>query len=168
MSNQVVIYTRYSSDLQREESCEDQVREVRQGLARKGIDASAAVVMQDKAESGTKSNRVEFDRLLKMISRGEVAVLAVDDQSRFSRAENASSFITDLVFYGGRFISTGEGIDTAEDGWELRVKIMEVHNGATIRDLGHRVRRGQKGRVLDDGSAGDHPFGYESFYLDAD
>src|SRR5262249_40864564 len=37
----------------------------------------------------------------------------------------------------------------------------------TIRELAHRVRRGQEGRVRDDGSAGDLSFGYESFYLDA-
>jgi DNA invertase Pin-like site-specific DNA recombinase len=166
VSKRIVIYTRYSSDMQREESCEDQEREVRAGLASRGIDARDAVVLQDKAESGTKANRAGFEQLSAMIARGEVAVLAVDDQSLLSRADNACAFITDLVYAGGRFISTGEGIDTAQDGWELRVKIMEVHNGATIRDLGRRVHRGQKGRVLDDGAAGDHPFGYESFYLD--
>src|SRR5262245_26739332 len=120
--------------MQREESREDQEREVLQGLARLGIDARDAIV--------------------------------IDDQSRLSRADNACAFVTDLVYSGGRFVSTGEGIDTAQDGWELRVKIMEVHSGATIRDLGRRVHRGQKGRVQDDGAAGDHPYGYESFYLD--
>ncbi len=68
---------------------------------------------------------------------------------------------------GGRFISTGEGIDTKQEGWELCVKVMELHNSTTIRELGRRVRRGQLGRVLDDGSAGDFPFGYESFYIDS-
>ena len=43
---------------------------------------------------------------------------------------------------------------------------MELHNSTTIRELGRKVRRGQLGRVLDDGSAGDFPFGYESYYLD--
>src|SRR5262249_27660829 len=152
--------------MQLEESCEDQEREVRAGLASRGIDARDAVVFQDKAESGAKANRAGFEQLSAMIARGEVAVLAVDDQSRLSRADNACAFVTDLVYAGGRFVSTGEGIDTAQDGWELRVKIMEVHNGATIRDLGRRVHRGQKGRVLDDGAAGDHPFGYESYHLD--
>ena len=148
MSKQIVIYTRYSSEMQREDSCEDQKREVCQGLARLGIDAQEATVIEDKAESGTKTNRAGFERLSAMIDHGEVSILAVDDQSRLSRGDNASSFITDLVYSGGRFVSTGEGIDTNQEGWELRVKIMEVHNGATIRDLGRRVHRGQKGRVL--------------------
>lgn len=166
MASRIVVYTRYSSDMQRAESCEDQEREVRQGLARLGIDACDAIVIEDKGESGTKIHRAGFERLSGLIECGEVDILAVDDQSRLSRADNACAFITDLVYAGGRFISTGEGIDTAQEGWELRVKIMEVHNGATIRDLGRRVHRGQKGRVLDDGAAGDHPYGYESYYLD--
>ncbi|MBL8794790.1 MAG: hypothetical protein JNM56_12855, partial [Planctomycetia bacterium] len=44
---------------------------------------------------------------------------------------------------------------------------MGLHNSHTIRELGHRVRRGQEGRVRVDGSAGDFPHGYESHYLDA-
>ena len=92
----------------------------------------------------------------------------MDDQSRLSRAHNAFAFIQDLVFAGGRFISTKEGIDTEEPGWELKVKVLELHHSQTVRDLQHRVRRGQLGRVIEDECAGDHPFGYESFYKDSD
>ena len=166
MRRKDVVYTRFSTEMQRSESCEDQEREVRQGLALKGIDAADFEVIDDLAASGTKNNRLQFDQLRDRIQRGEINILAVDDQARFSRADNAFSFITDLAYAGGRFISTGEGIDTKQEGWELRVKVMELHNSTTIRELGRRVRRGQLGRVLDDGSAGDFPFGYESFYID--
>ncbi|HKB38051.1 MAG TPA: recombinase family protein [Gemmataceae bacterium] len=161
----IVIYTRFSSDMQRQESCSDQEREVRAGLRQMGIDTTDALVLKDEAESGTKINRDGFARLTEMIRRGEVSILAVDDQSRLSRANNACAFIQDLVFHGGRFISTGEGIDTFQKGWKLRVQVLGIHNSATIEDLAHRVHRGQKGRVLEDGSAGDFPFGYESFFL---
>jgi hypothetical protein len=163
-----IIYTRFSSEMQRNESCEDQEREVRKGLELKGIDTAHFEVVNDRAASGTKNNRLQFDLLRERIQRGEINILAVDDQSRFSRADNAFSFITDLVYAGGRFISSGEGIDTKQEGWELRVKVMELHNSTTIRELGRRVRRGQLGRILDDGSAGDFPFGYESYYIDPD
>lgn len=170
MSTRVnVIYARYSSDMQRPDSCADQERDVRRDLPRYGVDPAPAVVLKDEAESGTRAKRDGgFETLCAMIGRGEVGVLAVDDQARLSRADNASQFIKDLVYAGGRFISTGEGIDTDQPGWELRVKVMELHNSHTVRELAHRVRRGQEGRVLDDGSAGDFPFGYESFYLDPD
>lgn len=164
----VVIYTRYSSDMQRTDSCDDQERNVRRDLPRFGVSGEGALVIRDEAESGTRSSRDGLQQLLAMVARGEVAVLAVDDQSRLSRADNAYAFIQDLVFAGGRFISTGEGIDTGQKGWELRVKVMELHNSTTIRELGRRVWRGQEGCVLSDGSAGDYPFGYESYYLDAD
>lgn len=166
MVKKTVLYARYSSDMQRRESCPDQERNIRTGLARKSIDTNDAFVIHDEAESGTKTDREKFEQLRAMIARGEVGILAVDDQSRLTRADNAFSFIQDLVYSGGRFFSTGEGIDTAEPGWELRVKVMELHNSTTIRELGHRVRRGQEGRVLDDGSAGDIRFGYESYFLD--
>jgi hypothetical protein len=151
--------------MQRPRSCQQQEQEVRKALPRYGLDPDTALVLQDNAESGTKAERDGgFEALGALIAR-EPVILAVDDQSRMSRADNASAFIQDIVYGGGRFISTEEGIDTAQKGWELRVKVLEIHNSQTIRDLANRVRRGQRDRILCDGSAGDHPFGYESFYL---
>ena len=152
--------------MQNPKSCDDQERDVRVGLAQKGLDATNALVIHENAESGTRSDRSGFGQIVEMVARKEAFVLAVDDQSRFTRADNAFSFITDVVFAGGRFISTGEGIDTDQLGWELRVKVMELHNSTTIRELGRRVHRGQLGRVLDDKSTGDIGFGFESYFLD--
>ena len=165
MKKQLVIYTRYSSDMQSPKSCADQERDVRQALTRLGIDHRLAVVIHDEAESGTKTFRPEAERLDEMSQKGEIGILAVDDQARFTRADKASNMITDLVYQGGRFISTGEGIDTTQPGWELRVKVMELHNSTTIRELGRRVRRGQRGRLLARLTAGDYPYGYESFIV---
>lgn len=166
LSLAIVIYTRFSSDLQSAKSCKDQEREVRDSLTRMGIDHSQAVVISDEAESGTKVFRDEFARLQTMVDAGQIGILAVDDQSRLSRADNTFAFVTDLVYSGGRFISTGEGIDTEQTGWELRVKVMELHNSTTIQELGRRVRRGQLGRILGQLSAGDFCYGYESYLLD--
>jgi len=163
----VVLFTRYSSDMQRPESCEDQERNVRRALPVKGINPDGALVLKDEAESGTLADRPAMMQLVGMIDRCEIGVLAVDDQSRFSRGDNAFQLITDLVYSGGRFISTGEGIDTDEPGWELKVKVLELHHSTTIRELGRRVRRGQEGRVLDgNGSAGDYPYGYRAELAD--
>ena len=161
----LVIYARFSTDMQNPKSCADQEREVRDALTRMGIDHAQALVIHDDAESGTKTFRDEFARLAEMVERKEIRILAVDDQARFTRADNAFAFITDLVYAGGRFISTGEGIDTTQQGWELRVKVMELHNSTTVRELGRRVRRGQLGRVLGGLSAGDFPYGYEAYLL---
>lgn len=87
MSGKIVVYTRYSSDMQSPKSCQDQEREVRQGLALRGIDASAALLIHDEAESGTKSYRSQFVLIEQMMARNEIAILAVDDQARLTRAD---------------------------------------------------------------------------------
>jgi len=168
VDKKLVISTRYSTDMQNPKSCSDQERDVRAGLTKKGIDHSDAIVIYDAGESGTKTYRDEYARLEAMVRAGEIGILAVDDQSRLSRADNVFAFITDVVYSGGRFISTGEGIDTEETGWELRVKVMELHNSTTILELGRRVRRGQLGRVLSQLSAGDFPYAYRSFLVNPD
>ncbi|GJM25766.1 MAG: hypothetical protein DHS20C16_21810 [Phycisphaerae bacterium] len=168
MDKSDVILTRFSSDMQRTESCDDQEREVRAALKRLGVPLTNLRVLRDEAESGTKNYRDVFAELMGWVRMGQVNVLAVDDQGRFSRADQAFSLISDVVFHGGRFISTGEGIDTNQEGWELKVKVMELHNSTTIRELARRVRRGQKGRVLDgNGSAGDFCFGFRSEYVES-
>ncbi len=140
--------------MQSPDSCDDQEREVRNGLARLGVGYGNPLVFKEQAESGTKCERDVFVQVMDLVRAGRVRLLALDDQSRFSRADHAFMLINDVAFHGARFISTGEGIDTNQEGGELRVKVMELHHSTTIRELGRRVRRGQKGRVLDkNGSA---------------
>ena len=66
-----VLYARYSTDMQRQDSCPDQERNIRAGLARMGIDASNAIVMYDEAESGTRTDGEKFEQLRGMVARGE-------------------------------------------------------------------------------------------------
>ncbi|MGH7191985.1 MAG: recombinase family protein [Candidatus Saccharimonadales bacterium] len=158
-----VIYVRYSTEMQNPKSCRDQERDVREGLARKGLDPSTFLLLADHAESGTNDDRPAFQRVLELMRAKKLRTLAVDDQARFSRGDDAYAMVKDLVFVGGRFISTTEGIDTNEKGWELRVKVTEMHHSATIGNLGNLVRRGQRGRVLGGLTTVDYAFGYESF-----
>ena len=160
-----VIYARYSTEMQNPKSSQDQEHDVREGLRKRDIDDRDFVVLHDDGESGTKSTRTEFQVLARMIERGEVSIVAVDDQARLSRDNQTFAFIQDLVFSGGRFISTGEAIDTEEEGWELKVKVVEVHNSITISQTAKNVRRGQEGRLRVNLTAGDYPYGYESFYV---
>lgn len=160
------IFTRISTLLQNPKSPEDQARQVREGLEHKGIDHKKAIVISEMGKSGTKDDRDGFRLIEERIKRGDKFILAVDDQSRFSRGSNVKNLITDLVYNGGRFISTGEGIDTEVEGWEMTVQFKEIHHSESSKDTGRRVHRGQKGRVLQGLSAGDVCFGYESYCLD--
>ena len=85
--------------MQRPDSCDDQEREVRRDLLRYGVDPTRAVVLKDEAESATRHRRDGFETLCEMIRRGEVGVLAADDQSRLSRADNASQFICTFRYF---------------------------------------------------------------------
>lgn len=164
----VVIYCRYSTDMQSEKSCDDQEREVRAGLTRRGIDHSTALVLKDQAMSGTRGDRPDFERLIEMISKGEISILAVEEQSRLTRNFDATSIIQDLKFSGGRYLSISDNIDSDDSSWKLVAGFKQIQNNVTIDETSSRVRRGQKGRVLGNLSAGDFPFGYESFYVDPD
>jgi len=152
--------------MQRPESCADQERKVREGFTRLGIAHEDALVRKDEAIPGTRADRPAFTELCRMIQRGEVGVLGVDDQSRFTRADNAFDLIQDLVFNNGRFISTGEGIDTDQPGWELMVKVLEIHHSTSNREKGRQVRRGMEGRLLTGHSPGGFPYGYRSEWAD--
>ena len=162
----IVIYVRFSSDMQRTDSCDDQERKIREHLTRLGIDHTAALVIRDEAISGTIADRPGLNQLKELIAQGRVQIVAVDEQSRLTRGTDATSRIQDMVFENVRFISVLEQVDTERGDWHMKTQILSMHNNMAVRDTGHRVRRGQEGRVLDDGSAGDFCFGYESYFID--
>ena len=54
-NTEILIYTRFSSDLQSAKSCDDQEREVRAALERMGIDHSKAIVIHDEAEQNNET-----------------------------------------------------------------------------------------------------------------
>ena len=162
----VVIYVRFSTDLQRSDSCDDQERKVREHLTRLGIDPTTAKVIRDEAVSGTTSDRPGLNQLKQMLLEGAVQIVAVDELSRLTRSADAASRIEDMVYEGVRFISVHEQMDTDCGDWQMKSQILGIHNNMAVREIRHRVRRGQEGRVLSDGSAGDFGFGYESYFVD--
>lgn len=164
-SRRPLVYTRYSSELQSDKSCNDQEREVRALLREKGFDDTDAIVINDRAETGTKNDRAGFLRALDLIRQGVVSVFAVDDQARASRNDDVVGVVKDIVYAGSRFVS-GDGVDTDEKGWTLKVRLLGIHNAHSSEETAHRVRRGMRGRVLNNRSAGDFPYGYCSVFDD--
>jgi predicted site-specific integrase-resolvase len=67
VSNQAAIYARYSSDNQREESIEAQVRAIKEYYGREGIEVVATYV--DEAKSATTDDRPEFLRMFLNMAR---------------------------------------------------------------------------------------------------
>ena len=153
-----VIYARYSSELQRAESIQDQERRCRDHLERMGIAHDHFELVKDEAISGTQDSRPGYDQLKELIQSGRLGKLVVTEQSRLTRGDNAKSMIKDIIT---------EGIDMEKKGRQMLVGFSEIHHSRSNEDTAERVRGGQKGRVLDgDGSAGDYPYGYTSEYVD--
>ena len=78
-----VIYARYSSDSQREESIEGQLRECNAYAEKNGITVLSTYI--DRALSAKTDNRPEFQRMIKDSARGLFDIIIVWKLDRFAR-----------------------------------------------------------------------------------
>ena len=85
-----VIYARYSSDNQREESIDGQIRECRAFAERNGIDIVDCYI--DRAMSAKTDNRPEFQRMIKDSGSKAFEVVLVWKLDRFARDRYDSAY----------------------------------------------------------------------------
>ena len=78
-----VIYARYSSDSQREESIEGQLRECREYAERNNMTIVGTYI--DRALSAKTADRPEFQRMIKDSSKELFKIVLVWKLNRFSR-----------------------------------------------------------------------------------
>ncbi|MBU3811605.1 MAG: recombinase family protein [Candidatus Niameybacter stercoravium] len=86
-----VIYARYSSDNQRDESIEAQVRECKKLAKRQGITLLERQYI-DRAKSATSDRRPEFKQMIKDVAKGGVDYVIVHKLDRFARDKYDSVF----------------------------------------------------------------------------
>ena len=84
-----VIYARYSSDNQREESIEGQLRECREYAERNNMTIVGTYI--DRALSAKTADRPEFQRMIKDSAKKLFEVVLVWKLDRFSRDRYAST-----------------------------------------------------------------------------
>ena len=156
-------YARVSTNMQNEKSPDDQVRVCRDRARSDSVIIPDDNVFIDRAVSGTKPDRDALADLKATAKAKRFSILYFEDLSRLGReSTHLMALLKELVFEGIRIISVNEGIDSANESWHILATILGLQHEQYIRDLGHRVRRGQAGAVLDDLSAGDICFGYAS------
>ena len=117
MSNTTaVIYARFSSDNQREESIDGQVRACRGYADQNGL--NIIKIYADHAKTGTNDKRPEFQRMIQDAKDGKFAVLLVHKFDRFSREKYDSAiYKRELKRAGIRLISISEPLgDSPADG----------------------------------------------------
>ena len=150
-----VIYARYSTDLQREASIEDQVRICGKRISQEGWQLTATY--SDAASSGASRLRPGYQKLLEDARNGVFDVVVAEALDRLSRdQEDVAALFKQLRFQGIRLITLAEGEIS-----ELHVGLKGTMNALFLRDLALKVHRGLEGRVRQGRSGGGLCYGYD-------
>ncbi len=157
---QVAIYARYSSDKQRDASIDDQVRNCRAFAEREGWKGKPRIYA-DKAISGAKRDRPEYQQMINDAEEKQFDVLLVDDLSRLSR-DNAETLkvLERLRFWGVRIIGVSDGYDSASKSHKVVSGVRGIVNDVYLDDLREKTHRGLAGKALHGYHTGGRAYGY--------
>ena len=160
------IYARYSSDMQRESSIEDQIRKCREYAAKQEWIVVEDYIRYDQAVSGATDRRPALQSLLASAEQkpSPFDVLLVDDTSRLARnLEDQRSFVKLLWFLNVSVVSVSQGLDSSNESADISFTVLGLLDERFLKDLANKVRRGQEGCVLGDKYiAGGRCYGYEN------
>lgn len=135
-----VIYARYSSDNQREESIEGQLRECTAFAEKSGFTVLQHYI--DRAYSAKTDNRPEFQRMIKDSNKKLFDVIIVWKLDRFSRNRyDSARYKTQLKKNGIKVISATETISDGAEGIILE-SVLEGFAEYYSADLAEKVSRG--------------------------
>ena len=154
-----VIYARYSSDGQREESIEGQLRECKEYAERHNITIVSTYC--DRALSARSDDRPEFQKMVRDSAKKQFDIVLVWKLDRFARNRfNAATYRTILKRNGVKVVSAKENISEGPEGIILEAMLdgMAEYYSA---ELSVKVKRGQKENALKcKANGGTIPFGY--------
>ena len=150
------IYARYSSEMQKDASIEDQLRLCRE----RAKQDSWTVVSEysDRATSGSSmQNRPGLQTLMRDSRGAKFDVIICESLDRLSRdQEDIAGMYKRLRHVDIEIVSLAEGVVT-----ELHIGLKGTMNALFLRDLAHKIRRGQRGRVEIGRFPGGISYGYE-------
>lgn len=154
-----VIYARYSSDSQREESIEGQLRECREYAERRGITIFTTYI--DRAMSARTADRPEFQRMAKNSADGLFDVVLVWKLDRFSRDRYDSSHYKRILRKNNvKVVSATENIFDGPEGIIME-SVLEGYAEYYSVELSRKIHRGQKDNALKGKmNGGTIPLGY--------
>ena len=154
-----VIYARYSSDSQTEQSIEGQVRVCKQFAEKNDL----LVVDQyiDRATTGTNDNRAAFQQMLRDSKKAKWGAVIVYKLDRFARNKYESVVNRKkLKDNGVELVSAMENIPDTPEG-KLFLAVIEGFNEYFSEDLKQKVNRGLRESWLKGNATGGHPpYGY--------
>ena len=155
-----VIYARYSSHNQREESIEGQLRVCHEYARREGFDVIREYT--DSAMTGTSDQRPSFQQLIADSSRNEFDTVLVYTLDRFARDRyDAAVYRKKLADNGARIVSVTQPIEDSPEG-ALLESLLEGLAEYYSKNLARGVKRGMRENALKCMSVGGPtPIGYK-------
>ena len=149
-----ILYARYSTALQSQESVEDQFHLLRERAAREGW--RVAGTEADRAISGTVRDRPGLLAAMAAIEAGEARVLLAESLDRISRdQEDLAALFKRVRFAGARIVTLSEG----EIG-TIHIGLGGTMSALFLEQLAEKVRRGHVGRVRAGRIPGGISYGY--------
>ena len=163
MSKNAVIYARYSSDKQREESIEGQIRECLEYAKRQGLSVISTYI--DRAMSARTDHRPEFLRMVRDSAKKSFQYVIVYQLDRFSRSRyDSATYKARLKKNGVKVLSAKENISDDPAGI-LMESVLEGMAEYYSAELAQKVLRGMTENILNGKMPGGTiPLGY---FLDA-
>lgn len=154
-----VIYARYSSDCQREESIEGQLRECTDYAERNGMTIVGSYI--DRALSAKTADRPEFQHMIKDSAKGLFEIVLVWKLDRFFRDRYDSAHYKHILKKNDvKVVSAKEHISDGPEGIILE-SMLEGYAEFYSADLSEKIHRGQKENALKGkNNGGGIPLGY--------
>ena len=156
---QAAVYARYSSNNQREESIDAQLRASHKYADDNDIEIVCEYI--DRAKTGTNSDREEFQRMLRDSAYGEFELVIVHKLDRFARNRIDSALSRKTLNENGvTLVSVTENLnDTPES--IITEGLMEALNEYYSANLSREVMKGMRENALDCRYTGGYvPLGY--------
>ncbi len=156
-----VIYARYSSDSQTEQSIEGQLRVCEEYA--KSHDILVLKTYIDRAMTGTNDNRPDFQRMIKESNRKEWDYVIVYKFDRFSRNKYETAMHKKaLKDNGTRVVSATEFVPDTPEGIIFE-SMLEGYAEYYSAELSQKIRRGNnESRRKGNLTGGKIPYGYKN------
>ena len=142
----IVIYARYSSEKQTEQSIEGQLRVCHEFAERNNNNIVNEYI--DRAMTGTNDHRPAFQQMIEDSIKKEFEFVLVYKLDRFSRSKYDNAIYKHKLQQNGvKVISATESISNTPEG-ALMEGLLEMFAEMYIKDLSEKVKRGMRESIL--------------------
>src|SRR5882762_5723681 len=139
--SRAAVYARFSTDRQRPESIDAQVRLCREYAKRHGLEVVA--VYADPGISGTTTRkRPEYQQMLAAAKAGKFKTLLVEDFSRLTRDEEEGARIAKrFAFDGIRILGVGDHFDSESGGADIHRVFKAAESASHVKNAARQTHR---------------------------